>query len=219
MIFGHNTNVTAGAVKYHVQTENAGGPTALIDTVVYGSGRVLHRRTSNYVDLLPLSDEREAVLKQRLDDQHRQVVEEIRSGVLHLPAPVPIITGSGAAGASKNSANAMQVPSVAEPTRPGLRLELLNSKNWLAGKQASLNLRIADSAGSAVAGVKVRVYIMGAAETLASVESGENGEVVLKFEMPRISDAADTLVIAGAKGAASGQISFQLRAKQRVPAS
>jgi hypothetical protein len=124
MIFGHNTNVSAGSVKYHVQTENAGGPTALIDTVVYAGGRVLHRRTSNYLDLLPLDEEREATLKQRLDDQHRQVLEEVRSGVLHLPATAtphaPIV--APAAKIPENSAVAAPGPSGRESPPTGLRL-------------------------------------------------------------------------------------------------
>ena len=87
MIFGHNTNVALGNVKYHVQTEDAGITNALIDTTVYAGGRVLHRRTNSYLDLLPLNPDREEALKLRLDDQHRQVIEEIRSGALYLPPP------------------------------------------------------------------------------------------------------------------------------------
>ena len=87
MIFGHNTNVALGNVKYHVQTEDAGIASALIDTTVYAGGRVLHRRTNSYLDLLPLNPDREEALKLRLDDQHRQVIEEIRSGALYLPPP------------------------------------------------------------------------------------------------------------------------------------
>ena len=98
MIFGHNTNVSAGKTKYHVQTEDAGTASALIDTTVYGGGRVLHRRTNNYHDLLPLNPDREAALKLRLDEQHRQVLEEIRTGALYLPPSVP--TDSAAANVS-----------------------------------------------------------------------------------------------------------------------
>src|SRR5258707_1032217 len=51
MIFGHNTNVNVDGTVYHVQTEEHGAANALIDTTVYCSGRVLHRRTNNYFDL------------------------------------------------------------------------------------------------------------------------------------------------------------------------
>ena len=66
MVFGHNTNVTLGTIIYHVQTEDRGISHALIDTTVYYRGRVLHRRTNSYFDLLPLDGDREQALKLRL---------------------------------------------------------------------------------------------------------------------------------------------------------
>jgi hypothetical protein len=85
MLAGHNTNVTLGATTFHVQTEDRGLSNALIETTVFCRGRVMHRRTASYSDLLPLNAGREAVVKSRLDDQHRVVLEELRAGTLDLP--------------------------------------------------------------------------------------------------------------------------------------
>src|ERR1700674_3664038 len=82
MLFGHNTNLSVGGSAYHVQTEDRGAENALLDTTVFYSGRVLYRRTNNYFDLLPLTADTEEALKLRLDEQHRAVLEEIRSGAL-----------------------------------------------------------------------------------------------------------------------------------------
>ena len=87
MVFGHNSNLTIGTITLHVQTEDRGETHALIDTTVYYRGRVLHRRTNNYFDLLPLDDDRRQALKLRLEDQHSTVIEEIRSGQLQLAIP------------------------------------------------------------------------------------------------------------------------------------
>src|SRR5438309_5619755 len=87
MLFGHNTNVKAGDTTYHVQTEDRGTAHALIDTTVYFRGRVLHRRTNNYFDLLPLNAAREQALKMRVDEQHRTIVEQIQSGALSVALP------------------------------------------------------------------------------------------------------------------------------------
>src|SRR5579863_8999538 len=87
MLFGHNTNVTVDGTVFHVQTEDRGVATAIIDTTVHCRGRVLHRRTSKYHDLLPLDADREQALKIRLDDQHHTIVEELRTGALHIAAP------------------------------------------------------------------------------------------------------------------------------------
>src|ERR1700687_5103256 len=53
MLFGHNSNVKVGERLYHVQTEDRGTSHAVIDTMVYHSGRVLHRRATSYAALLP----------------------------------------------------------------------------------------------------------------------------------------------------------------------
>src|SRR5271168_5050948 len=87
MLFGHNSNVKVGDTTFHVQTEDRGVTTALIDTTVYYMGRVMHRRTNNYHDLVPLDADREEALRLRLDEQHRSTLEDIRSGVLYLAPP------------------------------------------------------------------------------------------------------------------------------------
>src|ERR1700735_3449390 len=86
MLFGHNTNVTVDGTVFHVQTEDRGVTTAIIDTTVHCRGRVLHRRTNKYHDLLPLDADKEKSLKSRLDEQHFGVVEELKTGALKVEA-------------------------------------------------------------------------------------------------------------------------------------
>ncbi len=216
MIFGHNTNVSLGQTTYHVQTEDAGITTALIDTTVYCRGRVLHRRTNNYHDLLPLNPDREAALKLRLDEQHRQVLEEIRSGALYLPPPAP---PAPVAATPNKSANAHAgEKNIAAPPPATLSLELLNTKTWLAGKRATLHLRVTDRSGNPVSAAKVAATVAGANEPgNLSAESGADGEAHLAFDMPRLHAANAAIVIEAAHGSAKGHLRFQLRAKQRVP--
>src|SRR5262249_57492384 len=84
---GHNSKVRLGADTVHVQTEDRGIASAVIDTTVHWKGRVLHRRTNDYKDLLPLDAGKEATLKARVDHQHCAVIEELRSGALQLTIP------------------------------------------------------------------------------------------------------------------------------------
>lgn len=209
MIFGHNTNVSVGAHKYHVQTEDAGASSALIDTTVYAGGRVLHRRTNNYLDLLPLNADREKALKLRLDEQHRQVLEDIRTGTLHLPAPTLLPpTKSGSSQAALKNAAQLEI----------LSMELLNPKTWLAGKRATLQLRINDAQGRPIAGAKITASVSGAAQpSNFSAESAATGEAHLAFDMPRLSDPNAALLIEATRGSARTQLRFQLRARARVP--
>jgi hypothetical protein len=208
MIFGHNSNVKAGETTYHVQTEDRGTAHALIDTIVYFSGRVLHRRTNNYFDLLPLNAESEKALKRRLDEQHHTVVEALRTGALHLALPHDEKSGSPTSGAPPASSSQV------------LHLELINAKTWLSGKRASLKVAVRNEAHQAVGGATVRARVEGAAEVAEfSVRTGDFGQAQLEFDMPRLAGADSALVIEALHGNAKGILRFQLRGKPRVPSA
>jgi len=207
MLFGHNTNVKVGEITYHVQTEDRGATNALIDTTVYFHGRVLHRRTNNYFDLLPLNSKSEQALKQRLDEQHRAVVEELRTGALHLPLPQETKSPTGA-----SVSNAATVPKI-------LTLVLINSKTWLAGKRATLDVSVQNrESGEAVNHARIVARIDGAADSKEfKTETGIDGRAQLEFEMPRVSGGEPALVIDAFDGDAKGHLRFQLRARPKVP--
>jgi hypothetical protein len=213
MLFGHNTDVKAGQTVYHVQTEDRGTANALIDTTVYCRGRVLHRRTNNYIDLLPLDPGREEILRKRIDDQHRAVTEEIRSGALHLVPPPMSVEEKAAANKAEPAAHSHVVPA------PVLAIELINAKSWLAGKRANLHVAVLRKQNKeAVAGALVTARIDGAADvTEFSTETGVDGQARLEFEMPRLAGAEPILVIEASQADSKGQLKFQLRARPRVP--
>jgi hypothetical protein len=207
MLFGHNTNVKVGEITYHIQTEDRGPTNALIDTTVYFHGRVLHRRTNNYFDLLPLDLDREQALKLRLDEQHRAAIEEIRTGALHLALPH-----------DEKGGPSVGVPSAVKVASTALHLELLNAKTWLAGKHALLQVAVRDAANKAVEGAKVAARVDGAAEPLElSTETGPFGHAQLEFDMPRLAGVEPALVIEAASGHSTGHLRFQLKVKPRVP--
>jgi hypothetical protein len=205
MLFGHNSNVKAGDTTYHVQTEDRGPATALIETTVYFRGRVLHRRTNNYFDLLPLNADSEQALKLRLDEQHRTVVEEIRTGALHLALPQE---EKGEAASRAGAA-------------PGvLSLELINAKTWLTGKRALLQVSVRNQAKQSVEGANVTARVDGAAEPSEhSTQTGAFGHAQFEFEMPPLAAAEAALIIEASHGNANGHLRFQLRSKPRAPSA
>jgi hypothetical protein len=216
MIFGHNTDVKVGEAVYHLQTEDRGAANALIDTTVYCRGRVLHRQTNNYFDLLPLDAEREELLKKRIIEQHRTVAEEVRSGILHLvPPPLPVQEKSTAKAKTDSAARPKVVPA------PELALELINAKTWLAGKRANLHVAVRKKQnGEAIVRALVTARVDGAAELAEfSTETGANGEARLEFEMPQLAGSESALVIMATHADSKAHLKFQLRAKPRVPAA
>src|SRR5271167_4132466 len=207
MVFGHNTNVTLGTIIYHVQTEDRGASHALIDTTVYYRGRVLHRRTNSYFDLLPLDGDREQALKLRLDEQHRTVMEEMRAGVIQLTIP------RGEEPASGVPAIPAELPAITEMTRR-LHVELTNARSWLTGRHASLQISVSEENGERAVGAQVEVEIEGSAEPhVYTAEAGSSGQVQIDFEMPRIESGEAALAIRAVKQGGEGHLRFALRAK------
>jgi hypothetical protein len=209
MLFGHNTNVTVGDKLYHIQTEDRGVTRAVLDTTVYCAGQVVHRRTSNYFDLVPLNAAREEKLTARLNAQHHAVLEELRGGTLQFS------TGSARKSAAVSKTVAKPAPSTT------LAIELVNSRDWLSGRRATLQLAVKDgSTGAGVSGARVSARIDGAAEPGEfSTATGTQGQARLAFDMPRLGGPDAALVIEARHGEARGQLRFQLRTKPKVPAA
>jgi len=201
MVFGHNTNFRFGNFTFHIQTEDRGEAHALIDTTVYYRGRVLHRRTNNYFDLLPMNEDREEALRLRVDEQHRNVIEEIRSGALQLAIPAET-AGSRMAAA---------------PPPAKIAIELTNAKSWLSGKHARLQIVVRQENGTPVTGAEVRVVFEGSegGEEIQGRTNGEGG-ALLEFELPRIVSAEATMMISAENESAKAHLRYALRAKPRV---
>ena len=211
VLFGHNTDVSVGDQHYHVQTEDRGTGHATIDTMVYCGGRVMHRRTNSYADLLPLDVNSEELLKLRLDRQHQAVLKELRAGALELSTTQPArparakSAGSAPIGASVKS----------------IALELLNAKGWLSAGRATLQVAVRDQqSGAAIPGARVIARLEGAdTPTEFSTATGAEGRAQLAFDMPRLPGPEASLVIEARYGQALGILRFQLRAKPKTPAA
>ena len=221
MVFGHNSNLKLGSNTFHVQTEDRGATHAMIDTTVYYQGRVLHRRTNNYHDLLPMNEENQQKLKVRVDEQHRTVLDAIRSGELHMAIPQPTSASANAAAGNSNQASSASekppAPVVQPP--PKLVLELLNARSWLVGKQATLHLVVKEEGGANIAGAIVTAEIEGSAgHPPFSSHTGDGGQATILFEMPKLTGAEAALVIRAEANQATALLRFSLRAKTRAPA-
>jgi len=213
MIFGHNTNLKIGDATFHVQTEDRGETHALVDTVVYYRGRVLHRRTNAYFDLLPLNEDRLQALRLRLEDQHRTVIEDIKSGGLQLAIPPEMLKEAE----QKAAGPTAQANTAGAPDAGTLSLELTNANSWLTGRQAKLQVTVREGSGAAVSGAQLRVEIEGSEKGEAiQAQTGPEGQAQIEFEMPRITGSPAALVIHAVNHAAKGQLRFALRTKPRV---
>lgn len=91
MVFGYNTEVLCGSMRFHVQTEDRGPSNPIIETLVYRQGEIVTSMRHNYSALLG-HQELEKEVKALLKKQHNSVVKNVEGGQLNFDVeetPVP----------------------------------------------------------------------------------------------------------------------------------
>lgn len=191
MNLGFNSDVRLGETVYHVQTEDRGAAHPFIDTTVYFGGQVLHRRSSSYRDLLGSGEPSQAALQQRVEQQHRSVIEELHAGTLKLDRAAARRAGR----------------------RAGIRVQLLNPATWLVSGSAVLQVEVrARSTGEHVAGANVEVTVEGVrGPTRFAARTTSQGRAELTFPLPELGPGGATLVIRAAGSSGEDEIRYQLR--------
>jgi hypothetical protein len=87
MITGYNTDVRHGNRVFHVQTEDKGLANPMIETLIYVGGEILDNYRSSYEDLLATAAISEPIIQERMDEQHRAVIRDIKNGKYDLTPP------------------------------------------------------------------------------------------------------------------------------------
>jgi len=198
MSSGFNTDVRVDDRVFHVQTEDRGPNHPVIDTVVYHSGRILHRRSSSYEHLLGSAEFTPEGLRERVAEQHRQVIEDLRGGVL-----------------AEQIAAALDAAA-----RPGgIQVQLLNPTSWLTGGNVQLDVEIVRRADrQPLAGAQVEAAIEGAAEsTRHAGTSDDNGRVRIGFPLPPLGKGDLALVIQAHADLGKDEIRFAMRSRSKQP--
>ncbi len=80
MITGFNTDVRHGNRVFHVQTEDKGLANPKIETLIYVGGEILDSFRGSYDDLLARPPVSESAIQQRMDDQHKTIIKDIKNG-------------------------------------------------------------------------------------------------------------------------------------------
>ena len=203
MSSGFNTDIKVGDQVFHVQTEDRGPSHPIIDTAVYQNGRILHRRALNYSEMAEAASFTPEELRRRVEEQHRAVIADIRSGALDSE----IASASAATNANRP---------------PGIQLQLLNPGSWLSAGKVSLEVEVSRRADrQPQVGANVEAFIEGALDdTRHPGTSDEQGRVRIQFSLPPLGKGDLTLVIHAKADSWKDEIRFAMRSRQREsPAS
>lgn len=196
MSSGFNTDVRIDDRVFHVQTEDRGPSHPVIDTVVYQNGRILHRRSSSYGHFASSAEFTAEGLRDRVEEQHRQVIEDLRGG------PLAEQIAASLEAASRTS---------------GIQVQLLNPTSWLAGGNVQLDVEIVRRADKQpLAGAQVEAAIEGAAEaTRHAGTSDDQGRVRIGFPLPPLGKGDLALVIHAKADAGKDEIRFAMRSRSK----
>ncbi len=198
--FGFNSDVRLASQVCHVQTEEHGPHRPIIDTVVYLGGRVLHRRSCNYEDLVVSPDFSEEALRERVEEQHRAVIEDLRAGLIALDLRArPPASGLPAS---------------------GIQVRLLNPTTWLAAGTVTLDIEVLSPADHRpLAGADLVVALEGTHGPIRFTgKSDRQGRARLVFPMPRVGPGGTELVIQAAVEGEEDEVRYTLRSSVKPPA-
>jgi hypothetical protein len=198
MSSGFNTDVRVGDHVFHVQTEDRGPNRPIIDTTVYQNGRVFHRRSSDYGEFKDSAEFSDELLRHRVEEQHRVVIEDLRGGPLG---------GEMAAALERASAAG------------GIQVQLLNPGSWLSAGNVSLDVEILRRADQQPqAGVRVDAAIEGALrDGHHTGTTDDQGRVRILFPLPPLGKGDLALVIQAKTDGGKDEIRFTMRS--RAPAA
>jgi len=213
MNFGFNTNVRVGDAMYHVQTEDRGPSHPFVDTVVYLSGRVVYRRSTNYHEFAAAlkAAELAAKLRELLAAQHREVIAELeaRSLPLHGNEPARRVPDC--------------VPEAIETPEDEIELLLTNPQNWFNAGHVNFEIKLSEKhSKKGVDGADVEACLEHEKRRIpcAEVHTDADGCAALKFPMPPNISEGTSLVVRARDGVRFAQLRFLLKSKaaEKTPA-
>ncbi|MGE5789698.1 MAG: hypothetical protein ACM33C_02425 [Syntrophaceae bacterium] len=96
MLTGYNTDFKYQGKIYHVQTEDGGGNSPYITSLLYHQGAILASRKTSYADIIK-ADCLDEVVRELMMEQHKQMIRDLMQGKLELntapaqaaPSPAP----------------------------------------------------------------------------------------------------------------------------------
>lgn len=215
MNFGFNTDIQVGDLVLHVQTEDRGKRNPVLDTTVYAGGRVLHRRKRSYAEHLGDPNFSDEVLRKWLEEQHRAVIEELRSGALVVAVPAPPPPPQSAPAPAPVPA----LPAAHAPTQKDIQVQLTNPASWLKAGSATLIIEVHSRLlRQPVENVQIEVVFEGTQHPVMFMATTDlQGRAELSFPMPHLGSGGADLVIRASSPGGEDEIRYSLRAKNKLP--
>jgi len=190
MITGNNTDVEFDGRIFHVQTEDKGRANPMVESLVYSGGEILTTRRLPYDELANSAEYSEEAVMKLMEDQHQDLIREIRNGKFDPEGPKPfgynIIT-------NRSLDEVVQDFLSQEVGVERIRLEMEQQQVFVEGTQPTVQLKVvAESSDRPVGGIRVTIKLISTKERpkeLFSEVTDSEGRVEATFEVPELAGA------------------------------
>lgn len=190
MITGCNQDVHYKDKVYHVQTEDRGEKSALVESLIYLGGEIIASRRSSYKDIMEEGYSEEKVSK-LLNKQHKRIVVEIRLGKFEKEKPSSF--GDGII--TPRSLDEVILDYLTSETEgEKLTVEVLDQSEFVFGERGVFRIRVlSDVTSTPMNGAKVTVNLIvpvGEGQELFKGATDPKGICNASFQIPAEGDKA-----------------------------
>lgn len=224
MITGHNTDITYNGVVYHVQTEDKGRSNPVVETLVYKGGEILDARRTSYSTLLDDGSYEEKKIIGMIEEQHRQMITEIRGGKYDksLGQKNDPLVAEGIIDSKKSLDQVILDYLATEEEKERLILKLQGGQEFLEGAPCSLNISTHSSQNSQpLKGTKIVVKIISTVKKPITVYEGKtdrNGVLMVEFVMPDFPEGNAALLVQAFSEIGSDEIKQLIKKRKKSSA-
>ena len=220
MPLGFNSDLKLGDLVLHIQTEDRRPRSTAVDTTVYAGGRVVYRRKTGYDEQAQQPGFDDAAVRQLLEDQHRSILEGLRSGEIAVDTFPPPSSPRQAPGPAAPAVTPGEWPNrtgtVILQAPPSLiRVLLTNPASWLTAGSARLLIEVrAREPERPIADAVVEVSFEGAPRPyIFKTITDAWGRAEISFPLPKFGPSGASLVIRASCEAGHDEIRYSLRPK------
>ena len=231
MITGRNTEVLHAELSFHVQTEDKGSATAIIESLLYLGGQVLAAVRTDYSDVLAEGYGAQEVAA-LMDRQHQTMIAAVDRGrfddkvaalseVADEREVEERVAADGSEVATRTEAQEMSLDDMIldylSDRQQGetLVLSVDNDSELARGCEVGMVVRAVSSRGDApveAAEIEVRIISStGSPRPLAAGLTGSEGIAELSFRIPELVHGTAALIVAGSSAIGRAELKYLLR--------
>ena len=219
MVTGFNSDVEHEGRVYHVQTEDKGVDNPVIETLVYRGGEILAARRSTYADLKAAGWD-ESAIAGRIEQQHNQVIADVRAGRFEPRRPRPF--GEGIV--SNRSFDEVVLDFLRSEMGPDpLVVSVLEPRSFIEGSAGRLEVLVTRAhSGDGVRDAEVRIRLIttsGRPQALAQARTDASGRAAIEVAIPPVARGAAALIVQALAGKDSAETRRPVEPSARLAAA